>query len=113
MKKAKLVGEIQELAFLISSISNHHIFTDYQAHVSKINVRIYIDGWKKVKIENCKKGCEIDFYLDKANSLQILTKTKEILEHILKNCYQPVLKEEDAPVVAEASELKRVGEVGC
>ncbi len=100
MKKAKLIGEIQSLAFLVSSISKHHIFTDYQAHVSKINVRIFIDGWVK---EKCK-GCNIEFYCDEKDAIQKLIKTKDILEHILKSCYQPVIKEENAPVGPEASD---------
>jgi hypothetical protein len=77
-EKSLYVGQLMQWAVL-SSHENLHIFCEYAAHVDELQIRIYVNGWKKNK--NADK---IEFYLNditKEKIAEIQFKIKNILDH--------------------------------
>jgi hypothetical protein len=77
-EKSLYCAQLMQWAVL-SSHENLHIFLEYAAHVDELQIRIYVNGWKKNKNAN-----KIEFYLNditKEKIAQIQLEIKNILDY--------------------------------
>jgi hypothetical protein len=75
----QLVGEITSLAVLITQNTKHDVFVDYQAHVCKLVVGLYVNGWQLGK-----EHIDADVYIDSNNSDEAIKRLTEIKKQLVQ-----------------------------
>lgn len=84
MKKKNLnrrTAQLMELALRVNRETKHHVFVNYFGHVEKLEIDIYLDGWKTGRNADWRK--DIWFKIEK-NHFATISGIRAKLNSLLK-----------------------------